>query len=76
MINTSKQGWFGNKIELFDLLNYVFCVTGWRLLDFSKNIKKEVKATPFFTRFLEAQQEQSNQAPATTLKFPSDWEEW
>lgn len=42
----------------------------------SKNIKKEIKATPFFARFLEAQQEQPNQAPAYTLKFPSDWEEY
>ncbi len=42
----------------------------------SKNIKKEVKATPFFARFLEAQQEQSNQAPfPMTLKFPSDWDD-
>ena len=42
----------------------------------SKNIKKEIKATPFFARFLEAQQEQSNQAPFQTLKYPSDWEEF
>lgn len=42
----------------------------------SKNIKKEIKATPFFARFLEAQQEQSNKAPFTTFKFPSDWEEY
>lgn len=43
----------------------------------SKNIKKEVKATPFFTRFLEAQQERTNQAPydIQTLKYPSDWED-
>ncbi len=43
----------------------------------SKNTKKEVKATPFFARFLEAQQEQSNQAPfPMTLKFPSDFEDY
>ncbi len=42
----------------------------------SKNTKKEVKATPFFARFLEAQQEQSNHSPVHTRKFPSDWEDY
>ncbi len=38
---------------------------------------KEVKSVPFFARFIEKQQTApTNNAPLTTLKFPSDWEEW
>ena len=38
---------------------------------------QEVKAVPFFARFLEEQAAQnSEKAPfPTTLKYPSDWEE-
>ncbi|MCC5634818.1 microviridin/marinostatin family tricyclic proteinase inhibitor [Nostoc sp. CHAB 5844] len=36
-----------------------------------------VEAVPFFARFLEEQvAEESNTAPATTRKYPSDWEEY
>ncbi|MEQ8464542.1 microviridin/marinostatin family tricyclic proteinase inhibitor [Coleofasciculus sp. E1-EBD-02] len=41
----------------------------------SKN--KELQVVPFFARFLEAQAPApSEKAPVTTLKFPSDWEEY
>ncbi len=37
---------------------------------------KEVKSVPFFARFIEKQQTApTNNAPLTTLKFPSDWED-
>jgi hypothetical protein len=44
-------------------------------------MKKNKKATPFFAKFLEQQQTQSEQLQATggetvvTLKYPSDWED-
>ncbi|MGB6297574.1 MAG: microviridin/marinostatin family tricyclic proteinase inhibitor [Rivularia sp. (in: cyanobacteria)] len=44
----------------------------------SKNTIKteEVKAVPFFARFLEEQSAtNSDNAPRQTMKFPSDWEE-
>ncbi|MGJ5676869.1 MAG: microviridin/marinostatin family tricyclic proteinase inhibitor [Nostochopsis sp.] len=40
------------------------------------------KVVPFFARFLEEQLEQSNESSSkkgkypTTLKYPSDWEEY
>ncbi|NMF61290.1 hypothetical protein DP113_15215 [Brasilonema octagenarum UFV-E1] len=37
----------------------------------------DVKAVPFFARFLEEQASQeSNTAPVQTLKYPSDWEDY
>ncbi len=36
---------------------------------------KEVKSVPFFARFIEQQAAQSDNTPATTYKYPSDWEE-
>ncbi|MEY3868822.1 MAG: microviridin/marinostatin family tricyclic proteinase inhibitor [Microcoleaceae cyanobacterium] len=45
----------------------------------SKNVKATApQAVPFFARFLEEQaaQSDSSKAPGTTLKYPSDWEEW
>ncbi|NEO97835.1 MAG: microviridin/marinostatin family tricyclic proteinase inhibitor [Symploca sp. SIO2E9] len=41
----------------------------------SKNTTKEIKAVPFFARFLEEQTAQQDQAPMTTLKYPSDCED-
>jgi hypothetical protein len=42
----------------------------------TKTVKvSNVKAVPFFARFLEEQAAQSDTAPMTTLKYPSDWEE-
>ena len=39
---------------------------------------QDVKAVPFFARFLEEQSAQNSEnAPfSQTLKFPSDWEEY
>ncbi|WP_013324786.1 microviridin/marinostatin family tricyclic proteinase inhibitor [Gloeothece verrucosa] len=38
---------------------------------------KEIKAVPFFARFLEEQAAQNETAPyQNTLKYPSDWEEY
>ena len=40
---------------------------------------QEVKAVPFFARFLEEQSAQSSEKapfPPNTLKYPSDWEEY
>lgn len=36
----------------------------------------KVKAVPFFARFLEKQTAQAENAPFSTLKYPSDFEEW
>ena len=36
---------------------------------------KEVKSVPFFARFIEKQAAKSDNTPAMTLKFPSDWED-
>ncbi|NEO97837.1 MAG: microviridin/marinostatin family tricyclic proteinase inhibitor [Symploca sp. SIO2E9] len=40
----------------------------------SKNTTKEIKAVPFFARFLEKQTAQQNEPFPMTLKYPSDWE--
>ncbi|WP_013324787.1 microviridin/marinostatin family tricyclic proteinase inhibitor [Gloeothece verrucosa] len=37
---------------------------------------KEIKAVPFFARFLEEQAAQNETAPYVTKKYPSDWEEY
>ena len=42
----------------------------------NKNKATEIKAVPFFARFLEAQAPQAEKAPINTLKYPSDWEEY
>ena len=44
----------------------------------SKNTTKEIKAVPFFARFLEQQKQtaQQDNAPFQTLKYPSDLEDW
>ncbi|MEB3277659.1 MAG: microviridin/marinostatin family tricyclic proteinase inhibitor [Lyngbya sp.] len=44
----------------------------------SKNTVKatEIKAVPFFARFLEAQAPQAEKAPIQTLKYPSDFEDY
>lgn len=44
----------------------------------TKTVKaSDVKAVPFFARFLEEQRAQnSDNAPAVTLKYPSDWEDY
>jgi hypothetical protein len=37
----------------------------------------DIKALPFFARFLEEQiAQQSDTAPMSTRKYPSDWEEY
>jgi hypothetical protein len=37
----------------------------------------DIQAVPFFARFLEEQlAQQSDTAPFSTFKYPSDWEEY
>ena len=36
---------------------------------------KDVKSVPFFARFIEKQAAPADNAPAFTLKFPSDFED-